>query len=1352
MKKRILSLALTLLMIVNVFAVMASAVEETDYNAAYSLSCTTATPKKGNDITVDINIKMDYPSPTFGAVVVYDKNYYEPSSTTANNNFVIAPSLADYGTKSVILTDLLTNTNQIKQLYSAAGYTDAQKAQYALAWCSFTVNAANYGDPSTDMLPQYSSYTNVLSLKLRVKATAPEDGKGKIFIDPGFTQTKTDSLKHNFIARANGPTVAECGVAAKFGQTISCADAVLFETTTPVCAHTNTRTINAVAATCKDFGYTGDTYCDDCKQTIQTGTQIAKLTTHTPGTAVKENDIPASCSKEGSYDEVVYCTVCEIELSRTPKTNTKTAHTPMAAVRENVNDSSCSELGSYDEVVYCSVCSQEVSRTPKTIEKKDHTPGEWTVITPATCKDEGQEGQYCTVCTSLVNTRKIDKLTTHTPSLEPVVVPSTCTVAGTSKVFCSVCEKELSSENLPLAPHKYGEWEIVTPATYTSKGLKQRVCSECTDVQQEEIPMLTNDPADYSKVRAALDKVPGNLTKYTTKSVEALNAAINAVNYDLYVADQATVDGYAEAIETAIANLKEIPTNLASYATLDDYIAKNVPADSNLTNGVYKESEIKALTDFIASFDRQLDLSDQSIVDGYLASLKTKIAELSVDESKAKAEFEITTDKTDIKKDDIITVSIKLKTNFPIYTMSIPVLYDATAFQVVVPAGSTAAKAYLTFTGTLADMYKVDGNSNPTATAYGRNSNPSYWKSQTQYKLANISWSADSSINSRPITLATQETIATFKLKAISDTADQSASIMIHSDWLKTDSVKAGSLAVGRSAGSLMSATTGSYFSVGQTVDLTKATATVTLNKTATHEHTAGDWTIEGTQVVKRCTDAQCNEILDSKDLPLASITGTGNTGEITVGAETSVTVTADEIVTDVKVVDADGADVSFGKSSVSNVYTLTNTFAVTGGEKTFTVKYYVAGQWLEAGTFKVNVKDVTPPQAEHGAKVISTENVSTSVEFNSTSKIFVQATKGTISKVRLVNESGTYVSATVEFNDGVYTISKVFPYSNQEKTYKVQYKFEDDWYDCEDGSITIKVVKEADGVANVTSVINGGEIVVGTETTIVVSTVQGRVDNVRLLNEAGSVVSASVTSNSGEFTITKKFAYYGSEKTYKVQFKSNNVWTDCADGTITINVVKVATGVAKVTKVENDKMILIGTETKITVTTTSGTIAGVRLINSKGIFVTATITPEQGGVYTITKKFVYTGSENSYKVQYKFNNQWIDCEDGTITVNVVKSLPGVGRVTSTENVGTITKGAVTKITVTTISGTVAGVRLVNESGSVVSATVEPGDGVYVISKIFPYTGSAKNYTVQYKANNTWNDCEDGDITIEVVK
>ena len=86
--------------------------------------------------------------------------------------------------------------------------------------------------------------------------------------------------------------------------------------------------------------------------------QIAALD-HTPGEAVRENEIAATCTEAGSYEEVVYCTVCEEEVSRKTVEVAPLDHTPGEAVKENEKAPTCTEKGSYEEAVYCTVCEEE---------------------------------------------------------------------------------------------------------------------------------------------------------------------------------------------------------------------------------------------------------------------------------------------------------------------------------------------------------------------------------------------------------------------------------------------------------------------------------------------------------------------------------------------------------------------------------------------------------------------------------------------------------------------------------------------------------------------------------------------------------------------------------------------------------------------------------------------------------------------------------------------------------------------------------------------------------------------------------------------------------------------------------
>ena len=75
----------------------------------------------------------------------------------------------------------------------------------------------------------------------------------------------------------------------------------------------------------------------------------------------------AELSRETKAVEKVYCAVCGAELSRETKAIEKVEHTPGEAVRENEVAATSEKEGSYDIVVYCTVCGKELSRKAKTI-------------------------------------------------------------------------------------------------------------------------------------------------------------------------------------------------------------------------------------------------------------------------------------------------------------------------------------------------------------------------------------------------------------------------------------------------------------------------------------------------------------------------------------------------------------------------------------------------------------------------------------------------------------------------------------------------------------------------------------------------------------------------------------------------------------------------------------------------------------------------------------------------------------------------------------------------------------------------------------------------------------------------
>ena len=72
---------------------------------------------------------------------------------------------------------------------------------------------------------------------------------------------------------------------------------------------------------------------------------------------------------------------------------------------------------------------------------------------------------------------------------------------------------------------------------------------------EDAVAALKYKSADYTKVDAALAKVPSDVNGYTDASVAALNAAIAAVDRTKNITEQTAVDAMATAIENVIAGL-----------------------------------------------------------------------------------------------------------------------------------------------------------------------------------------------------------------------------------------------------------------------------------------------------------------------------------------------------------------------------------------------------------------------------------------------------------------------------------------------------------------------------------------------------------------------------------------------------------------------------------------------------------------------------------------------------------------------------------------------------------------------------------------------------------------------------
>lgn len=126
-------------------------------------------------------------------------------------------------------------------------------------------------------------------------------------------------------------------------------------------------------------------------------------------------------------------------------------------------------------------------------------------------------------------------------------------------------------------------------------------------------------PADYSKVDAAIARIPSDLSVYTEETVKAVNAAKDAVVRNKRVTEQAVVDGYADAINAAV---KALVYKTADYSKVDAAIAK---AEA-LNKADYKD--FSAVEKAIKAVKHDLDITKQAEVDAMAKAIEDAIAAL----------------------------------------------------------------------------------------------------------------------------------------------------------------------------------------------------------------------------------------------------------------------------------------------------------------------------------------------------------------------------------------------------------------------------------------------------------------------------------------------------------------------------------------------------------------------------------------------------------------------------------------------------------------------------------------------------------------------------------------------------
>lgn len=325
----------------------------------------------------------------------------------------------------------------------------------------------------------------------------------------------------------------------------------------PATGHLHTEVRNVKEATCKEEGYTGDTYCKDCGEKLSSGEPTAKkahdwdegkvtteatckntgVKTYTCNNCgeTKTEVIPMtdhiwdngkvttkpSCITPGI--KTYTCTVCQ---------KTKTEEIPVTGHQHtevrNVKEATCTKEG-YTGDTYCTDCGEKLS-DGKSIPKKDHDY-EVKEHKDATCTKAGYTLFICKKCRN--EKREEIPAAGHLHTEIKNAKEATCMKAGyTGDMYCKDCGEKISSgEVIAKLAHTWDEGNVTKEADCKEMGVKTYTCHKCGATKTEDIPM-TEHTWDEGEVTTAPTCTKPGVRTYTCSVCKATRTeAIKATGH-----------------------------------------------------------------------------------------------------------------------------------------------------------------------------------------------------------------------------------------------------------------------------------------------------------------------------------------------------------------------------------------------------------------------------------------------------------------------------------------------------------------------------------------------------------------------------------------------------------------------------------------------------------------------------------------------------------------------------------------------------------------------------------------------------------------------------------------------------
>ena len=293
-----------------------------------------------------------------------------------------------------------------------------------------------------------------------------DDGQHHIEYGDGTKTEAVDALGHDF-GEWQVETAATCTTDGM--EVRSCSRCEEKERRSiPATGHQHTEVRDA------SRDYTGDTWCTDCNQMIQKGSEI-----------IHHWDEGVVTSEPTCTDTGLKHYTCTDEGCGATKDEIIPAKGHVEAVK-NKEDATCTKTG-YSGDTYCKVCGADLA-TGSTTPELGHVY-ETIVRTEPTCEKEGSGINKCKRCGD-EDPIVLPKTTTHTPEdARRNFKAATCTETGYSgDLYCKICGALIEKgAETPVKAHSWNDGVVTKQATCTEKGIKTYTCIDCGATKNEDI-------------------------------------------------------------------------------------------------------------------------------------------------------------------------------------------------------------------------------------------------------------------------------------------------------------------------------------------------------------------------------------------------------------------------------------------------------------------------------------------------------------------------------------------------------------------------------------------------------------------------------------------------------------------------------------------------------------------------------------------------------------------------------------------------------------------------------------------------------------------------------------------------